>query len=128
MGKVITDSERFVPTLSLDQRAAWLSAMIGGEGDVVERLPEHAEFTRISQNDGPIQDAIKLAVYLEGWRPSFSQLIETKCGRIGMCSPHFRAESMSVKSITHQPSWSVATTLGTWTMRQMASMPCLTGS
>src|SRR6478672_874107 len=73
-----TGPEAFVLALSPDQWAAWLDSMIDAEGrrqPVVlaeggRRHGASGEFVRIAQVDGPLQDAIKLAVYLEGYRPT----------------------------------------------------------
>jgi hypothetical protein len=66
-----TGPEAFVLALSADQRAAWLDVMIDAEGNrQAGKKSEHSEFVRVTQADGQTQDAIKLAVYLEGYRPT----------------------------------------------------------
>lgn len=63
--------EEFVLMLSPDQRAAWLTAMIDAEGSKVPGYqPWHKDHVRIAQNEGPLLEAIKLAVFLEGFQPS----------------------------------------------------------
>ncbi len=125
--------EEFVLLLSPDQRAGWLSAMIDAEGDHTRREPHHKDFIRISQNDGPIQEAIKLAVYLEGYRPTYGTVNSEErgykpCSRIGMANPHvvpsFFPEPRVMK---RQPVWCVTTDLGTMTIRQKDSLPFLSG-
>ena len=111
--------EQFVLALSPDQRAAWLAAMIDAEGHTRDG------FTRIAQNDGPTSDAIRLAVYLEGYRPTFSRFRRLNPrhkpgGQIGMCARPHMAPSMlgSHDVLDRQPVWCVSTELGTWTMQQ----------
>lgn len=119
--------EGFVLALSPDQRAAWLAAMIDAEGHTRDG------FTRIAQNDGVVADAIRLAVYLEGYRPTFSRFRRTADhhkpgGQVGMARPH-AAVSMFTRQPEQprQPVWCVQTGLGTWTMWQGGGQPCLTG-
>jgi hypothetical protein len=126
--------EEFILSLSPDQRAAWLAAMIDAEGHIqAGQKPHHREFIRISQNDGPVAEAIVLAVYLEGWRPTRTPLARSQPQHkpgcvIGLAMAHivpwfFPAPRVLAK----QPVFSVTTGLGTWTMRQPGQPPCLTG-
>lgn len=115
--EALTDPEMFVLSLSPEQRAAWLGAMIDAEGHTRDG------FTRITQVKGPIQDAIRLAVYLEGWRPTYTANSAERngfkpCGSVGMARPHV-APSMfhPHKELPHQPVWCVKTGLETWTAR-----------
>jgi Phage tail lysozyme len=120
-----TGPEAFVLALSPDQRASWLSAMIdaGGCREPLKK-PEHHPRTRIAQDDGPLQDAIALAVYLEGWKPTYTRTLRAKPqhspgGVISMVRPHvvpsrFRPH----KILERQPVWCPTTDLGTWTARQ----------
>ena len=48
--------------MSADQRTAWLGAIIAAEGHRGETK------TTVYQNDGPVADAIELAIYLSGYR------------------------------------------------------------
>jgi hypothetical protein len=121
-----TGQEAFVLALSPGQRAAWLDSMIDAEGNrMTGRSRNRAwEFVRIAQVDGPLQDAIRLAVYLEGWRPTFSRFKRLEpqhrpAGQVGMARPHV-APSMFLphEVLERQPVWCVATELGTWTARQ----------
>jgi hypothetical protein len=136
-----TSPESFVLALSPDQRAAWLDSMIDAEGyrqPVVlaeggKRHGASGEFVRIAQVDGSLQDAIKLAVYLEGYRPTFSPLSAKSrgyqpSGHVGMARPHV-APSMFTEHevLERQPVWCVTTELGTWTAEQ-DGLPFLTGN
>ena len=113
-----TSIEEWVCRLSPDQRAGWLGAMIDAEGNIFDG------YTRISQVDGPVQDAIRLAVYLEGWRPSFSAFNTEQrgfqpSGHVGMATPRLAVNMLAEpKVLERQPVWCVTTELGTWTMRQ----------
>lgn len=118
--------EAFVLALSPDQRAAWLDSMIDAEGNRMTGQSRNRawEFVRIAQVDGPLQDAIRLAVYLEGWRPTFSRFKRVEpqhrpAGQVGMARPHV-APSMFLphEVLERQPVWCVTTELGTWTARQ----------
>lgn len=110
--------EEWVAMLSTTQRAAWLDAMIRAEGHAADG------FTRISQVDGPVQDAITLAVYLEGYRPTFSAMAAERngykpSGHVGMARPRVAASAMKEPEVLErQPVWCVETELGSWTMRQ----------
>jgi len=110
--------EDFVLALSPDQRSAWLGAMNDAEGHTEDN------FTRIAQVDGPMQDAIRLAVYLEGFRPTYSAMSAEKrgfqpSGMVGMAGPYV-APAMFKEPVVlaDQAVWCVSTTLETWTMLQ----------
>lgn len=103
--------EQLVLAMSADQRAAWLEAMVSGEGHTRDG------FTRIAQNDGPVAEAIQLAVYLEGWRPTFSRFKRAAShhkpgGQIGMARPHVAASMLhSHEVLETQQVWWVSTEL-----------------
>lgn len=135
-----TGPEAFVLALSPDQRASWLDSMIDAEGHRQPVAAEGArrgasgEFVRIAQVNGPLQDAIKLAVFLEGYRPTFSALSAERhgyqpSGHVGMARPHI-APSMFTphKVLERQPVWCVTTELGTWTTKGGDDLPFLTGN
>lgn len=117
--------EAFVLGLSAEQRAAWLDSMIDAEGNRQTTAGKNwREFVRITQCDGDLQDAIKLAVYLEGFRPSVSKFTRYSekhrpAANIGLCGPHV-APSMfnEEQDLGEQDVWCVETELGTWTMEQ----------
>jgi hypothetical protein len=134
--------EAFVLALSPDQRAAWLDAMIDAEGhrqpvvlaDGGNRHGASGEFVRIAQVNGPLQEAIKLAVYLEGYRPTFSALSAERrgykpSGHVGMARPHAAPSMFSPPEVLErQTAWCVATELGTWTAKgDDQKLPFLTG-
>ncbi|MGH3693234.1 MAG: hypothetical protein ACRDRX_04410 [Pseudonocardiaceae bacterium] len=126
--------ECFVLALDPEQRAAFLDAMIDAEGNrQTTEKPGWREFVRITQRDGDLQDAIKLAVYLDGYRPSVSRLARyedhhSPAANIGMCGPHVASNMFSAPALLdRQPVWCVETELGTWTMQQHG-LPVLTGN
>lgn len=131
---VVNDPQAFVLSLSTSQCKAWLDAMIDAEGHRMPgRKPGWAEFIRIAQVDGPLQDAIKLAVYLQGHRPTYSPNTAASrgfkpAGTVGMAGPHI-APSMfdAAQLLPVQPAWSVHTNLGTWSARVRGQI-FLTGS
>ena len=113
--------EQFVLALSTEQRAAWLAAIIDAEGSA------RADGSiRIYQDDGPVADAIELAIYLSGYRPGRGKrsVTRNKAGKpnwafslassyiAGPSRRHF-AEDAGVQDV-----WCVTTELGTWTARQ----------
>ncbi len=132
--------EAFVLALSPDQRAAWLDSMIDAEGHrqpvaaIGARRGASGEFIRIAQVNGLLQDAIKLAVYLEGYRPTFSANSAERngyqpAGMIGMARPHIAPVMFaSHEVLERQPVWCVTTELGTWTTRGGDDLPFLTGN
>jgi len=112
------EPEQFVLSLDVEQRAAFMEAMIDAEGHTSDN------FTRIAQIDGPIQDAITLGVYLEGYRPTFSANSAEKngykpAGCVGMARPHVAPSQFDDHEVMeNQTVWCVKTELETWTMRQ----------
>lgn len=106
-----TGPEAFVLRLSPAQRAAWLTAIIDAEGS------QRDNHTVIYQNEGPLCDAIVLAAYLEGFRPTV-HAPDAKARQIGLCSPHVAAGKLRAEELKPQPVWCVTTRLGTWTARQ----------
>ena len=136
-----TGPEAFVLALSPDQRAAWLDSMIDAEGHRQTEIPVSGasrgaggEFVRIAQVNGPLQDAIKLAVFLEGYRPTFSALsAESKgykpSGHVGMARPHIAPSMFAPHEVLErQPVWFITTELGTWTTKGDDDLPFLTGN
>jgi hypothetical protein len=135
-----TGPEAFVLALSPDQRAAWLDSMIDAEGHrqpvtaETSRRGASGEFVRIAQTDGPLADAIKLAVYLEGYRPTWSRLTRRSgkhkpAGMVGIARPHIAPSMFGPHEVLgRQPVWCVTTELGTWTTRGGDLLPLLTGN
>ncbi|MFD5522389.1 hypothetical protein [Streptomyces sp. NPDC127066] len=121
-GIMVDDPERLVLSMSSKQRAAWLEAIIDAEGHHLKaEKAEWRDFVRIAQVDGPMQEAIKLAVYLEGHRPTYSANSAERngfkpAGTIGLAKPFVAPSAFhEPKSMGEQPVWVPKTELGTWT-------------
>ena len=110
------DAVAQVLAMSDEQRAAWLTAIIAAEGH------RSGNRTVVYQNDGPVADAIELAIYLSGQRPG-----RTKDGRNGAFRWSIRPASPYVGGMNRrrfiedagvQEVWCPTTELGTWTANQ----------
>ncbi|MET9463313.1 hypothetical protein ABZY44_00575 [Streptomyces sp. NPDC006544] len=117
--------EEFVLGLSREQRTAWLDAMIDAEG---HRMPgkeaNWKEFIRIVQVNGPVQDAIRLAVFLNGYRPTFSANSAERmgfkpAGAVGLAQPFIAPSMFTMREIIGlEEVAAVLTPYGTWVGRQ----------
>ncbi|MFD9069141.1 aggregation-promoting factor C-terminal-like domain-containing protein [Streptomyces lasiicapitis] len=132
-GNPKTDSVEQVLAMSTEQREAWLTAIIQAEGTVSPPRGSRKPVTQITQKAGSLADAIVLAVYLSGQRPSVYVSKRTG-GRHGtvpvwtitLTAPHLGEPRKEVRgkeiwkdvSLGVQPVWCVTTELGTWTARQ----------
>ena len=100
--------------MSADQRTAWLGAIIAAEGHRGETK------TTVYQNDGPVADAIELAIYLSGYRPGRSKMKDRNAWAITLAAPHIGGPDRL--SFTEpaglEDVWCVTTGLGTWTAMQ----------
>lgn len=120
------DAVEIVLRMSLEQRLAWLGAMVEAEGcgDPDGSL----RGAQIYQAPGPIADAIILAVYLCGFRPGVyarpdrsdrhqatarELTIIVGNGRTGIPGGHTFMEEVGP-----QDTWCVTTSLGSWTAEQ----------
>jgi DNA polymerase I-like protein with 3'-5' exonuclease and polymerase domains len=109
------DSKEAPDVLSMtdEQRRAWLHAMLLGEGTILKS----GRFS-IAQNEGPILDAIELAVLLEGYRP-----VRYGGGTSPSVSISGGREYSTTQRVTRTPLgdgevWCVQTELGTWMARE----------
>jgi hypothetical protein len=112
------DAEDLILSFSPSQRKAWLRGMIDAEG--TKCSPKH---TVVYQSIGPVRDALKLAIYLSGYRPSESKLNGKDrwepCYGHGMCDPSYRPLRRGRKeSIGRADVWCVVTDIGSWTIEQ----------
>ncbi len=121
-GNPKTDAFTQVLSMSSSQRHAWLGAVIAAEGNV------SATKTVIYQNEGNVAEAIELAVYLEGHRPSHTPTNRGALA-IGLTSPTIGGPKR--RSFTKDAGladvWCVTTELGSWTARNESGM-WLTGN
>lgn len=127
-GLLEMSAENFVLALSPEQRSSWLGAMIDAEGHRQKPKKDgHSEYVRISQVDGDIQEAIRLAIYLEGFSPRTSRApirptnysdSPQPCAMIGMAQPIVAPSTFGPhKLLPSQTVWCVKTDLETWTAR-----------
>ncbi|UNZ20630.1 phage tail tape measure protein [Streptomyces sp. 891-h] len=132
-GNPKTDCVQQVLGMSTAQREAWLEAIIAAEGNVSAPRGKAKPVTQITQKAGPLAEAIVLAVYLSGRRPSV--YVSKRTGErhgtvpvwtITLTSPRTGEPRTSVngkecwkdESIGVQDVWCVTTDLGSWTARQ----------
>jgi hypothetical protein len=125
------DAFEQVTRMSSSQRHAWLEAMITAEGTVhvpEPGKPKDGGRTVVYQNAGTIADAIELAVYLEGYRPSRTNS-GNGCTKIGLNVPNVGGPQRL--SFTEDAGtadvWCVTTELGSWTTCNESGM-FLTGN
>lgn len=131
-GNPRTDAVAQVLAMSAEQRAAWLDAIIAAEGH------RGADYTQISQSEGPLADAIVLAIYLSGHTASvYKQDRRSKSPRhkqvsltIGVtrdrlgASSHYRGRGTAnhygsyTEPAGYAEVWCATTGLGSWTAEQ----------
>jgi TP901 family phage tail tape measure protein len=112
------DAPAIVLAMSASQRTAWLDSVIAADGTQVTR-----NHTVIYACDGPVREAITLAVYLSGHRPSESKLSGkdqwAPCFANGVCSPEYRPLRRGSRIDAGRADvWCVVTDLGSWTAEQ----------
>lgn len=107
--------EAFVLGLNQQQRAAFLQAAYLAEGT--------PGTNRISQNVGPVLDALKLAATLQGYY--VSQYTEKQpavsgnyAAKLIMQKPRITGQRMRIEELGDTSVWCIQTELGTWVMRQ----------
>ncbi len=122
-GNPRTDAVAQVLAMSAEQREAWLGAIVAAEG---HRGPN---YTQVSQSEGPVADAIVLAVYLSGHtasiykhdRRSESQRHKQVSLTIGITRSRLGDSGHRgafTKPAGHADVWCVTTELGSWTAEQ----------
>jgi hypothetical protein len=117
-GNPKTDCVDMVLRMSSVQRKAWLNAVFLAEGS------ENDHGSRsISSNDGQLSEAVKIAVYLEGYRPSVYRRKEDDRQhelRIGFIKPTLmvRNPGFFYEDAGEQGVWCVTTELGSFTAEQ----------
>jgi hypothetical protein len=118
-----TDHRAMILAMSSAQRRAWLDAMFLAEGSVDQR-EGHTVHRSISQNDGALAETIRLAVYLEGYRPSVYKRADKRYGTenliIGFVKPtlHVGHPGFFYEDAGEQEVWCVTTELGSFTAEQ----------
>jgi DNA polymerase I-like protein with 3'-5' exonuclease and polymerase domains len=110
--------ERRVLAMADNERRAWLSGIALGEGSVA---PGGTDTWTIAQNKGDLYDAICLALYMEGFRPSRG-IQHTKgavmCQWVRASKPSVTGQRLVKKDAGRGPVWCVTTELGSWTARE----------
>ncbi len=116
------DAVRIVLAMSSEQRAAWLEAVIDAEGTRSLRPGYTRPRVVIYQTEGPLLNAIKLAVYLSGARPSVGMLPGKEqwapCFAVGINRPIVTGGLLCREDAGRGPAWCVRTELGSWTAEQ----------
>jgi hypothetical protein len=99
------------------QRKAFLDACCHAEGCLTDR-----DVWMVSQNEGPVRDAIALTGYLEGHyvRHSLNRNVRSRTDNyvMRMSKPRVTMQRVTKTDAGSASVWCVATGLGTWTMRQ----------
>lgn len=119
-GNPKTDHRAMILAMSSAQRKAWLDAMFLAEGSVDSRTHHRS----ISQNDGSLAETIRLAVYLEGYRPSVYRRTDKRYNTenliIGFVKPalHVGHPGFFYEGAGEQEVWCVTTELGSFTAEQ----------
>jgi len=114
--------EAFVLSLDARQRERWLEAVWQAEGWTVASGTD-GEVKRLSQNVGPWADAMTLAVFLCGYRPTRHLIKRHKEHHspnwiITLGRPWIGGTMIQRQDLGEAPVWCVRTARGTWTMRQ----------
>jgi hypothetical protein len=120
----------FVLRLTQGARASFCEAAELAEGNNSSHQYEKKDGTKskpprdICQNPGPIQDAFRLAFFLQGEFPSNRR----ERDRFGLTRPRRKADSFTWTPITGTvPVWCPTTGTGNWVMRQ-GNLMCITGN
>jgi cell wall-associated NlpC family hydrolase len=109
-------AEQRIMAMSPSQRSAWLRGIDGGEG--THRSDGTDQRMIITQNRGEVLDAIALAMYLLGHRPSYQE--HGTCMRVSATKPETTVAAKQFKiSVSRRTRvWCPTTGLGSWTARQ----------
>lgn len=117
-----------------EQRRAFINAFELGEG-TAQPESRYAYYpgmtpsrpTCVSQNPGPMRDAMKLAYFLEGNYPSEQVYSGSSANRINPLRSHLDCGRLRREVVGRGDVWCVRTPLATWTMLQ-GSTVSLTGN
>jgi hypothetical protein len=120
------DALNFVFSLSPSQRAAFVRGFLSADGTRDTRTQDDKLGYAAFQVSGPVAEGIKVAAYLEGYRPDTRVKTEFDDGRfgaqpmehIGFRMPVVRGRNLPVVARRTADVWCPTTTLGTWTARQ----------
>ena len=117
----------FVTGLGPDARDAFLRAVIDAEGWQDGKTGG----TRISQNEGPVCDAIILAATLSGWYVRQNRYRHSRGNAVhvtmALSEPRVTGQRRTTEPAGRERVWCVTTKLGSWMMRQHGQV-MLTGN
>lgn len=124
--------EQLVLRFGTRQRRAFLRAAIMAEGHVDNRRPG-SQF--VSQNTGPVLDALRTAVFMDGYYPRESVKgvhRGNECRAVRFGKPTVTGQRLTVKDSGETgPVWCIVTDCDSWVMRQddrvMLTGNCLYG-
>jgi TP901 family phage tail tape measure protein len=116
----------FVLSMSTSQREAWLRGFLAGDGTRDPRTQDERLGFSAFQVSGPVAEAVKIAAYLEGYRPDVRVKTEFDADRfgtqpmehVGLRTPTTKARHLKRLAVRQAEVWCPTTTLGTWTARQ----------
>jgi DNA polymerase I-like protein with 3'-5' exonuclease and polymerase domains len=112
--------EQFVSLLDPYQRREFMIAAYLAEGNTSEKQLAAGRF-HITQNEGPVMDALRLGAFLEGhyvgqWENG--RYKDNVNARINLSRPHITGQHLRIEEDGSAPVWCIQTELGTWVMRQ----------
>jgi hypothetical protein len=118
-----SDAVTAVLAMSTEQRAAWLEAITDAEGNRMMRPGYTKPRVKISQTYGTVLDAITLAVYLAGHRPTVLDFPVANpnwspSADVFLNRPILSGAFMNKANAGRGEVWCVTTDLGTWTARE----------
>ncbi|GAA0719836.1 hypothetical protein Drose_06130 [Dactylosporangium roseum] len=116
----------FVYSLSVSQRRAFVRGFLAADGTRDPRTSDERLGYAAFQVSGPVAEAIKVAAYLEGYRPDTrvkTMFDKDRFGTrplecIGFRTPVVKSRHLRVVDKRIADVWCPTTTLGTWTARQ----------
>lgn len=112
----------FVLSLSRSQLIRFMEGAWLAEGTI-----QGKNGRAITQQHGPIADALEIGIYLLGYRPTMSYNSRGMMHHYTFGIPRMRAKWLSISEPRREDVWCVTTELGTWTARNSKSI-FLTGN
>lgn len=121
-----TEALDFVLHLSVSQRQAFVRGFLSADGTRDPRTQNERLGYAAFQVSGPVAEAIKVAAYLEGYRPDTRVNTQFDAARygtqpmelIGFRTSIVKSRNLPVVAKRTADVWCPTTTLGTWTARQ----------
>lgn len=127
------DYTSFVLSLSARQRKSFLDGFFMAEGTYDKRGAK-----LVSQNGGSLLEAVKLAIFMEGYFPTCSENVtshsykkeENRANKnyvVRFSKPYVTGQRLIKTELANAEAWCIETELGTWIMRQDGVI-CNTGN